>query len=638
MLAAQRGRRNRRSRPPFSRSRTRTAASPRRRAPTRASRPGGCSERAPRSVSRRPAPGINRLALVVLGLLAAFAVWILISVNWATDAERAFAQFNQVSLYVAVLALSIVLARLVPATWVVGGVALALASIAGVALVSRCFPSTLRPRSPVGRSCRRWGRPAQLPARLLERPRDRGRARLPAAARDHDLATLARRERRGRISAADPRRRHVPHLVARRVRRRRSGGADRSSCSPRDAGRPLAALLVAGAAGAVAVAALVHKNALVNGTDGHRARGAPGSPRGALIGVACVVTALVWAGLAELGKRLSDAAASRRGRRSPSRSSSSPSWRSSPSHPVRKFDAVQEQLRRGGIARQLHDQPSAEQLRQRALAVLERGGLAVPGPSAQRRRRRFLARPGGSSTARCPSRASSRTRSISRRSAELGILGFLLIVGAVLVAVVGRDPVRARAAERRDRRGGRLRDRLLRGRRVRLGLAAGGYRDRRCRDARLRARGAPRRARRRVGAFGALRPALALVAVAAIIPQYVVLAAGSHLSNSQAAYSAGDGARARSEALAAKAIEPWAASPYLQLGFVAEAEGNLRRGRALGGRGDPALETRLEPVGQRRASFEAEAGNVRGRETRPRRGAPPQPALEGSCGERRVNE
>jgi Flp pilus assembly protein TadD len=62
------------------------------------------------------------------------------------------------------------------------------------------------------------------------------------------------------------------------------------------------------------------------------------------------------------------------------------------------------------------------------------------------------------------------------------------------------------------------------------------------------------------------------VAVAAIIPQYVVLAAGSHLDNSHAAFKAGDGSRARSEALAAKAIEPWAASPYLQLGFVAEAE------------------------------------------------------------------
>src|SRR5215467_1217172 len=63
--------------------------------------------------------GVNRLALIALGLFGAFAVWTLISINWATDAERAFAQFNQVSLYVAVLAIAIVLARLVPASWVV---------------------------------------------------------------------------------------------------------------------------------------------------------------------------------------------------------------------------------------------------------------------------------------------------------------------------------------------------------------------------------------------------------------------------------------------------------------------------------------------------------------------------------------
>jgi tetratricopeptide (TPR) repeat protein len=72
-----------------------------------------------------------------------------------------------------------------------------------------------------------------------------------------------------------------------------------------------------------------------------------------------------------------------------------------------------------------------------------------------------------------------------------------------------------------------------------------------------------------------LRPAIALLAVAAIIPQFVVLAAGAHLSNSQAAFEAKDATRARSEALAAKAIEPWAASPYLQLGLVSEAESDF---------------------------------------------------------------
>ena len=85
---------------------------------------------------------IDRLAVVALGLFAGFAVWTLISVRWAADAERAFAQFNQVALYVAVFAIAIVLARLVPARVLIGGVAVALVGVAVVAFVSRCFPST----------------------------------------------------------------------------------------------------------------------------------------------------------------------------------------------------------------------------------------------------------------------------------------------------------------------------------------------------------------------------------------------------------------------------------------------------------------------------------------------------------------
>lgn len=76
-----------------------------------------------------------------------------------------------------------------------------------------------------------------------------------------------------------------------------------------------------------------------------------------------------------------------------------------------------------------------------------------------------------------------------------------------------------------------------------------------------------------MGRSGALRPAVAVVAVAAIIPQFVVLVAGTHLGNSRAAFNARDATEARSQALAAKAIEPWAAGPYLQLGQIAEAQG-----------------------------------------------------------------
>ena len=79
--------------------------------------------------------GIDRIAYLALGLFAAFAVWVLISIGWAADAEGAFAQFDQVALYVAVLAIAIVVARLVPAPVLVGGVAVALSVLAGVALI-----------------------------------------------------------------------------------------------------------------------------------------------------------------------------------------------------------------------------------------------------------------------------------------------------------------------------------------------------------------------------------------------------------------------------------------------------------------------------------------------------------------------
>jgi Flp pilus assembly protein TadD len=111
------------------------------------------------------------------------------------------------------------------------------------------------------------------------------------------------------------------------------------------------------------------------------------------------------------------------------------------------------------------------------------------------------------------------------------------------------------------------------------------------------------------GRFGALRPALALVAVAAIIPQYVILAAGSHLRNSQNAFSARDGSRARSEALAAKAIEPWAANPYLQLGFVAEAEQHY--GQAVRWADEAIKRSRRDwSIWATAAAFETSNGNV----------------------------
>ena len=191
---------------------------------------------------------------------------------------------------------------------------------------------------------------------------------------------------------------------------------------------------------------------------------------------------------------------------------------------------------------------------------------------------------------------------------ELGIVGFLLIVGAVLVAVVGAirsalalqsGEVAAAAACGIAFFAAAAYDWVwqLAGIAI-VGVGMLGF-----------ALGALPAERAVAWGRETLRPILALVAVAAIIPQYVVLAAGSHMSNSQDAYIAGDGAKARSEALAAKAIEPWAASPYLQLGFIAEAEGNFNDAARWAHRAI-RRSRRDWSLWASAAKFETEAGNI----------------------------
>src|SRR5947209_14388209 len=63
---------------------------------------------------------LSRAAIAVPALFGLFAVWTLISMAWAPDGERAFAQFDEVSLYAAALMLAIVVARFVPASFLAG--------------------------------------------------------------------------------------------------------------------------------------------------------------------------------------------------------------------------------------------------------------------------------------------------------------------------------------------------------------------------------------------------------------------------------------------------------------------------------------------------------------------------------------
>jgi tetratricopeptide (TPR) repeat protein len=513
---------------------------------------------------------IDRWALAAFGLFAAFDIWILISIRWASDSELAFAQFNQVSLYVAVLAIAIALARLVPARVLVGGVALALSAVAAVALVSRCFPSTfgIQPGSTLL---------APLKNRLSF-PLGYWNGLGIAVALAYPLLLSLMVSRRSRVVsalAALP----LP-IIAAVMYLTSSRGAFVAAgvavvvfvvLTPRR-WPVLAALVVAACAGAAAVAVLVPKKALVNG-DVDTALGVQQGHHAAIwIGVACVVTALVWAGLAEAGSRLP----------SPPRRVGQATAvllvvlavaAIALAHPIAKFDEFKSNA---AIANAHGTVTTNHLLNSSGSGRWQFWGAAVS---------EFRAHPlngGGAGSWGAWWRQHGTLPVVTEYAhslylealGELGIIGLLLLAAAVLVAVIGTvrsalvlasGEIAAAAACGIAFFAAAAYDWVwqLAGIAVvgvgMLGFALGAF---------------PSTTARAWGRSGVLRAALALIAVAAILPQYVVLAAGSHLRNSQTAFDARNASRARSEALAAKAIEPWAASPYLQLGLVSDAEGN----------------------------------------------------------------
>ncbi len=72
---------------------------------------------------------------------------------------------------------------------------------------------------------------------------------------------------------------------------------------------------------------------------------------------------------------------------------------------------------------------------------------------------------------------------------------------------------------------------------------------------------------------------VAFAACAVLAAEAIVLLAGVELGRSQAAARHGRLGDARAHALAAAKIEPWAATPYLQLALVDESSGALTRAR-----------------------------------------------------------
>ena len=507
---------------------------------------------------------VDRLALVALGLLAGLALWTLLSMSWASDGGRAFAQFDQVSLYVAVLALAIALGRLVPSSVIVGGTALALSAIACVALTSRFFPSTfgVEPSTIL---------PSLTPRLSFPLGYWNGLGIEVALAYPLLLSIMvSRRSRLARALAALP----LPLLSAVMYLTSSRGAflaavvaiAAYLLLAP-DRWPALAAAVVAGGAAAVSILALVHKNALLAGvmTDpgavhqGHRAA--------LVIGIACILTALVWLGCGEIGRRVPTP---------PQRTG----WAVAGvivlgaviaialSHPIAKFDTFRTNAFTSG--------GSSSYVNTHLLSSSGSGRWQFWGAASSE----FQAHPlngGGAGSWQAwwlqhdtlGGFFTQYAHSLYLESlAELGIVGLLLIGGFIVVAVVGAVRA-ARTLQSGDvaaaAAGGiaffvaaaydwvwQLAGIAVVGVGL-LGVALGALPSTRAGE---------------WGRSGVVRPLVALLAVAAIVPQVVVLAAGIHIGNSKDARDADNGARAKSEALAAKAVEPWDAQTWLQLALV----------------------------------------------------------------------
>jgi hypothetical protein len=90
-----------------------------------------------------PLARLGRVALVAGGLLAAFAGLTLASVVWADSAEDAFTEFNRAALYVGVFLLAALAGtRATLARWT-DGLALGIVAVGAVAFFSRCFPDVV---------------------------------------------------------------------------------------------------------------------------------------------------------------------------------------------------------------------------------------------------------------------------------------------------------------------------------------------------------------------------------------------------------------------------------------------------------------------------------------------------------------
>jgi hypothetical protein len=534
-----------------------------------------------------PRARIDRGMLVVGTLLAAFVVDTFASVFWASNAAGAFDEFNRAALYLGLFVLVAISIRRSELGHWADGLAVGLVAIAVVALVSRLFPDLFSPR----------GLPEYLPntATRLSFPIGYWNGlgilmgmTVPLCLRAALTGSTALRRSLG-VAA-------VPILACVIYFTSSRGGVATGLvgtmvflAATNRRWEVLGAVVAAGIGSALAVAVLVPRTELVNGPLGSDAAHSQGRVAAPLVLGCCLLSAAAYL----VGARILS------GRRSPSPlvgrvvlalALLAFVGAVTALHPVRRF----EDFKRIPSA----TSSGGDFVRSHLLSGNGSGRWQFWAAAVDEFKSAPLAGRGSASYESWWAKHATFTHFIRNAHslyletlAELGVIGFLLVAaafgGAIVIGVRGLS-----------RAGPRERPTIAALTAVFAAFALGAAIDWVWQitaiagvtiivlalvTAAETARPTPVSAVRERGERSmrfALGAAALVCAWLVICAQAIPWLAAIKLADSQAAVRRGDGEAAFNAAADAKRIQPWAASPYLQLALVDEASGNLAAARS----------------------------------------------------------
>jgi tetratricopeptide (TPR) repeat protein len=546
----------------------------------------------------------TKAALVSGCLLAALAALTAISIAWADSAERAFAEFNRLTLYLGVFAVAVAAGTRANAHRWSDGIAIGIAAVGLLGLLSRLFPGLVNEddlflllpdvKTRLSYPVDYWnglgiliglGLPPLLRAAVAgRRALWRGLALAPVPAL---AGAIYLTSSRGGAAVALV---GAIAFVAFTSRRAVAAGA----------------LLVAAAFSAAVVAVLVTRHELVDGPLQSAAAASQGRSAAVLIALACAACGAVWAFLPRLAARRELRLARRAKLALAAVGVAAALAGVVATDPIERFESFKRP------PSEVKD-PRRDLVTGHLLSVNSSGRWQYWEAALDEfESRPVLGRGAGSYEAWWAAHADFSRFIRDAHSLYLEMLGELGIVGGLLV--LGLFGTAAAAAARRLRRtkgGERATVAALAAVSVAFAFAAAidwmweltvvgmigitslallvgpataGAERRPAYGGEEPVPGAsPRRTRPRLGGGssrgGRVRIALVAVGVVVVVAQALPLLSQTRIEDSRAAAERGDLAKALDDAHAARRLTPWAASPHLQLALVEEEIGDLRTAR-----------------------------------------------------------